>query len=131
MSAFKFRHTLALYAMLAGQMALGQAPYDFQDSLSDKAIYNRQTHTLVPFKSLGDCRIICKDKSTIRNVSVVAINEFYITYEKDGSLHDLLLDRIKKIKTGFHDKRCRRNDIIADFSVYFDKKMNPYLDIDR
>ena len=54
-------------------------------------------------KLLGVGRIIEKDNSIIKNISLREIKEFWIIYLKDESLHDMLMEEIVCIE--FHDTR--------------------------
>ncbi len=64
---------------------------------------------------LKDTRIIFKDGSIRKHCTVKQINAYWIVYEKDGSLHDLEIEKIKRIE-------------ICDGTtqaVFFDEKNKP------
>lgn len=54
-------------------------------------------------KALGSGRIVEKDKTIITNIQLVEVHDYWIVYLKQGSLHDLLLERIDRIE--FPDNR--------------------------
>jgi hypothetical protein len=54
-------------------------------------------------KLLGAGRIIEKDKSIIKNITLREVREFWIVYLKDESLHDMLMEEIACIE--FRDTR--------------------------
>jgi len=47
---------------------------------------------------LKNCRIVLKDGSIKKNCKVNEINEYWITYEKGGSMHDQMIDKIRRIE---------------------------------
>jgi len=47
---------------------------------------------------LGNTRIILKDGSIKKNCNVKEINEYWIVFEKEGSLHDQLIEKIRRIE---------------------------------
>ncbi|HLF33402.1 MAG TPA: hypothetical protein VI583_04165 [Cyclobacteriaceae bacterium] len=49
-------------------------------------------------KHLGIGRIIETDKTMIRNITLHELKESWIIYKKDGSLHDLLMEKISLIE---------------------------------
>ena len=49
---------------------------------------------------LRDTRIVFKDGSIRKNCKVKEINDYWIVYEKDGSLHDLMIEKISRIEIG-------------------------------
>ncbi|MGZ3867224.1 MAG: hypothetical protein ACXVC6_00935 [Bacteroidia bacterium] len=49
-------------------------------------------------KKLGVGKIFEKDEFIIKHIMLVEIKEKYIVYEKDGSLHDLPIEVIRKIE---------------------------------
>jgi hypothetical protein len=48
----------------------------------------------IDLEKLGVGRIIEKDKSIITRVKLIETREYWVVYEKDGSLHDLFMDKI-------------------------------------
>ena len=79
---FMLRTTLMLL------FSLGQIlPVLTQGHLPDP--YNKED-----IKKLGTGRIIENDKTIIKKISLYEVKDFWITYEKDGSLHDLIIDKI-------------------------------------
>ncbi|NUM32163.1 MAG: hypothetical protein HUU47_07545 [Bacteroidetes bacterium] len=49
-------------------------------------------------EALGIGKIFETDNTTIRNVQLFEIKEFWIVYIKNESLHDILIDKIAKIE---------------------------------
>ena len=49
-------------------------------------------------KMLGAGKIIQKDNSTLNNIHLLKINEYWITYEKNSSSHDMTMDVISRIE---------------------------------
>lgn len=70
-----------------------------------------------PLWQLGSCTIFEKDGSEIRRAVIKEIHDHWIVYEKDGSLHDFMIEKIDRILIG-SDRSC---------SVYFDSKKRPYI----
>lgn len=70
-----------------------------------------------PIWQLGSCIIYEKDGSEIRRALIKEIHDHWVVYEKEGSLHDIMIDKIDRIQLG-SDKSC---------SVYFDEKSKPYI----
>ncbi len=80
----------------------------------------------IPFKSskkkwpvwqLGHCIIYEKDGSEIRNALIKEIHDHWIVYEKNGSLHDFMIEKIDRIGIGSN----------RSYAVYFDTKGKPYI----
>lgn len=49
---------------------------------------------------LENVRIVFKDGSIRKNCKVTEIKDYWIVYEKGGSLHDAVIDRIERIEIG-------------------------------
>lgn len=49
-------------------------------------------------KSLGIGKIIRKDKSVIKNIKLNGVKEYWIVYEKNESLHDLMTEKIDRLE---------------------------------
>jgi len=49
-------------------------------------------------KQFGTGTIYLKDKTIIRKVTIQEIKDFWMVYEKEGSLHDLMMEEIKFIE---------------------------------
>ncbi|MGZ3862439.1 MAG: hypothetical protein ACXVPN_03015 [Bacteroidia bacterium] len=49
-------------------------------------------------KKLGAGKIFEKDEFIIKHITLIEIREKYIVYEKEGSLHDLPIEVIRKIE---------------------------------
>lgn len=49
-------------------------------------------------KALGIGRIIKKDDTVIKNIKLNAVKEYWIVYEKNESLHDLMTEKIERIE---------------------------------
>ena len=47
---------------------------------------------------LAKTRIVLKDGSIKKNCRIKEINSYWIVFEKDGSLHDQMIDKIKRIE---------------------------------
>ena len=52
----------------------------------------------VLLSKLHNTRIVLKDGTIKKNCSVKEINAYWIVYEKEGSLHDLMIDEIERIE---------------------------------
>lgn len=63
------------------------------------------------------CRIVLKDGTIKKDCQIVAIHDHWIEYKKDGSLHDLLIESIRRIE--IQDGRMN--------AVFFDEKHRPVL----
>jgi len=48
--------------------------------------------------ALGTGRIIEKDNTIIKKITLAAVNEYWIEYIKDNSLHDKLMEQIIRIE---------------------------------
>ena len=49
-------------------------------------------------KALGTGKIIEKDNSITKNIKLIEVKEYWIVYEKNSSLHDRMMDVIKRIE---------------------------------
>ena len=66
-------------------------------------------------EDLGVGTIVMKDHSTIKNITIHEVKEYWIVYIKNGSLHDLMMEKIERIefpksklgsvKIEFHDNK--------------------------
>ncbi|MCC7301185.1 MAG: hypothetical protein IT233_00945 [Bacteroidia bacterium] len=70
-----------------------------------------------PLWQLGICTIIETDGSEIRRAVIKEIHDYWVVYEKEGSLHDIMIEKIGRIQLG-SDKAC---------SVFFDSIGKPYI----
>lgn len=70
----------------------------------------------VNINNLGYGRIILKDGTVKKNCILKEINKNWIVYMKDKVLHDMMIDRIKRIE--FADK---------SLAIFFDEKNKPML----
>ena len=61
---------------------------------SEACIFQKEEIDLTKF---GVGKIIEKDKTIIKRITVVEVHETYIVYEKEGSLHDHEIERIDYI----------------------------------
>lgn len=86
-----------------------------QDTLKAKLIFNEQTGKYVHVDSIGKVRIIQKDRSIKKNVMIREILSYWIVYEKDGSLHDMVISSIMRIEIG--EERAT--------AIYFDRSGKP------
>lgn len=48
--------------------------------------------------ALGEGKIFETDNTTIRDIQIFEIKEFWLVYIKNNSLHDILFDKIMKIE---------------------------------
>jgi hypothetical protein len=62
-------------------------------------------------KKLGIGKIIEKDNSILKNITLLEVKENGIVYLKDGSMHDMTIESIKRIE--FPESRW--NSIIIEF----------------
>lgn len=65
----------------------------------DMNVVNKQKDSLL-LTRLANTRIILKEFGIRKNCKIVEINEYWIVYIKDGSLHDLMIEEIKRIEIG-------------------------------
>jgi len=49
-------------------------------------------------KALGIGRIVERDHSILKDISLAEMKEYWIVYVKDGSVHDMLMDNIDRIE---------------------------------
>lgn len=49
-------------------------------------------------KSLGKGRIIERDNSNITDIMLFEVHEYWIVYVKDESLHEMMMEEIKRIE---------------------------------
>jgi hypothetical protein len=49
-------------------------------------------------KALGTGRIIEKDNSVITGIRLMAVESYWLVYEKDGSTHDQMMETIRRIE---------------------------------
>lgn len=76
------------------------------------AIQNKDS---VLLSKLSKVRIVLKDGTMKKNCKVVEIKSYWIVYEKDGSLHDLMIESIERIE--IQDGKME--------AVFFDDKHKP------
>lgn len=74
------------------------------DLKNDSLLLSRLTKT----------RIVFKDGSIKKNCRITEIREYWIVYEKDGSTHDQMIEKIARIE--FNDGMK---------AIFFDEKNNP------
>lgn len=48
--------------------------------------------------ALGVGKIVEKDRSVIKNITLHEVKEYWIVYIKNGSIHDLMIERIDRIE---------------------------------
>ena len=73
----------------------------------------------IPLSQLEKTRIVLKDGSIKKNCHIKEINDYWILYLKDGSLHDQAIDKIRRIEITDGTMRA----------VFFDENNRPRLDI--
>lgn len=49
-------------------------------------------------KALGIGRIIEKDRSILKNITLHEVKEYWVVYIKNGSIHDLLMEKIERVE---------------------------------
>ena len=49
-------------------------------------------------KALGIGRIVEKDRSILKNITLYEVREYWVVYVKNGSIHDLLMEKIDRIE---------------------------------
>lgn len=69
------------------------------------ATHSVATHAQLPdlskkedLKALGVGRIIAKDHSILKSIILYEVKDYWITYVKNGSIHDLLTEKIERIE---------------------------------
>jgi hypothetical protein len=73
------------------------------------------------YKNVADlqsCRIIETDNTIYKDVRILEIHSYWIVYEKNGSSHDFMIERIKRIEIG-----PERN-----YAIFFTDKKKPFID---
>ena len=67
--------------------------------------YSVATHAQLPdlskkedLKALGIGRIIEKDRSVLKNITLHEVKEYWVVYIKNGSIHDLLMEKIERVE---------------------------------
>jgi hypothetical protein len=78
----------AEYSEMPGYCGLSEQRLTGGDARKDSMLISR----------LGNTRIVFKDGSIRKNCKVKEINAYWIIYEKDGSLHDLMIEKIRRIE---------------------------------
>ena len=48
--------------------------------------------------ALGPGKIIEKDRSVLKNITLHEVKEYWIVYVKNGSVHDLMMEKIDRIE---------------------------------
>ena len=81
------------------------------------ALNNVEQKDSILLSRLVNTRIILTDGSIKKNCKVKEIHEYWLVYEKDGSLHDQLIEKIKRIEIGDGTKQA----------VFFDEKNQPVI----
>ena len=66
---------------------------------------------------LGEGRIILKDNRIYKRTKIHKIHPYWIEYVKNGSLHDLMIEKIKRIEIGREIQKV----------IVFDKKNKPVI----
>jgi len=51
-------------------------------------------------KKYGPARLVLKDRGVYKKITVHEINEHWLVFLKDGSLHDMSIERIARIEYG-------------------------------
>ncbi len=71
----------------------------------------------IPLYQLGKCIIFETDGSQIRNLILKEIHDHWVVFEKNGSLHDFMIEKIDRIELGKDNRYC----------MFFDEKGKPYI----
>lgn len=74
--------------------------YSVQKDTLVKKIVDELTGDSISIESLGKLRIIEKDGTIKKNITLKEIHAYWIIYEKDNSLHDFLISSIERIEIG-------------------------------
>ena len=86
------------------------------ESKKEQKVYAEKNDSLL-LKKLLKTRIIMKDGSIKKNCKVTEIKEYWIVYEKEGSLHDVMIEKIERIE--FNN---------GTQAVFFDEKNKPEIE---
>jgi len=54
-------------------------------------------------KKYGPAKLILKDRSVYKKITVHEVNAFWLVFLKNGSLHDMLIEKIARIQYGKDD----------------------------
>jgi len=81
-----------LTANIAGQPSKPNALFKQSESRMDAL---KRLH-----KKYGTAKLILKNRSVYKRITVHEINSFWIVFLKDGSLHDILIEKISRIQFG-------------------------------
>ncbi len=81
---------------------------------NDNVIIKTEWGDQVPLSTIGLTRIILKDGTGKKKCTIIEIKEFWLVYKKDNVLHDMMIDKIKRIELENEDR-----------AIYFDSKNRP------
>ena len=82
------------------KLIMPSAPLSLMQGAGTDSIPYRYSSKKCPLWKLGPCIIYEKDGSEIRNVLLKEIHDHWIVYEKNGSLHDFMIEKIDRIHIG-------------------------------
>ena len=103
--------SISFFRSTENDLLINNSFYSLQKDSLVKKIIDELTGDSVSIESLGKLRIIEKDGTIKKNVTLKEIHSYWIVYEKDASLHDILISSINRIEIG--DKKYK--------AIYFSK----------
>lgn len=87
------------------------------DSSTKTTLIHSEYGKPVSLSEIGITRLVLKDGSIKKDCLIREINEYWIVYEKGGSLHDQMIEKIRRIEIG-KDKA---------YAIFFNDKNKPIL----
>ena len=87
---------LILFLIFSLLVTLLSIEESFSQTMDSISLENGQVLSL---STIGAVSIITKKEGIKKNCTIKEINSSYVVYEKDGSLHDILIQKIDRIET--------------------------------
>ena len=88
-----------------------------EDSSKKTTIIHSEYGKPISLSEIGITRLVLNDGSIKKDCMLKEINEYWIVYEKNGSLHDQMIEKILRIEVGY-DKA---------YAIFFNDKNKPIL----
>jgi len=104
----------SLFMMMGFVLFAGSSISQTTDCKNDSTKIIGENGAEITLSRLGYTRIFLKDGSIKKNCVLKEINKYWIVYMKDKALHDMAIDRIKRIEV--------END---NQVIYFDDNNKP------
>lgn len=88
-----------------------------KDSTKKETLIEAEYGKPVILSQLGLTRIVLRNGNIKKDCKIVELHDYWIVYEKDGSLHDQMIDKIKRIEL------CGE----VNSAIFFDEKNKPVI----